>query len=350
MAVDREIMNINWSIDSVSRENMAGTTRKQKCSQENDGTGAATLAGPLVVDTRSTKKGRSNDQEIEGRMEEGCRDDVGAGATTLAGPSADDNNSRNVANIFEGRSDNYGAGAAALAGPLVVVNNSMNVANKFEGRPDDDGAGAATIACPLVVADNVEGSLDDDGAGAATLAGPLVVADNFEGSPDDWAEASALVDLVMVGNNRGAAFDGPSVGDNLGIKPSSSTVTRRARRAGGAALAHQGKAIMRTVLFLMPDLGDVKTLLKFKLPHNKWLKYYENLLIDVDGEVVRRENDTLLFGDEIFLVAIEVARAQISAGEEGKSFDLNDSNSGNYKSYVDSMNSVFQKFTFMNAR
>jgi len=86
------------------------------------------------------------------------------------------------------------------------------------------------------------------------------------------------------------------------------------------------------------------------LPHDKWSKYYENLLIDVDGEVVRRENNTLLFGDEMFLVAIEVARAQISAGEEGKSFDLNDSNSGNYKSYVDSMNSVFQKFTFMNAR
>jgi len=189
-------------------------------------------------------------------MEEGCRDDVGAGATTLAGPSADDNNSRNVANIFEGRSDNYGAGAAALAGPLVVVNNSMNVANKFEGRPDDDGAGAATIACPLVVADNVEGSLDDDGAGAATLAGPLVVADNFEGSPDDWAEASALVDLVMVGNNRGATFDGPLVGDNLGISSSSSLVTRRARRARGAALAHQGKTITRTVLFLMPDLDE----------------------------------------------------------------------------------------------
>ncbi|KAL7429244.1 hypothetical protein ACHAXH_001226, partial [Discostella pseudostelligera] len=87
-----EIMNINWSIDSVSRENMAVTsTRKQKCSQENDGAGAATLAGPLVGDTRSIKKGRSNDQEKEGRMEEGCRDDVGAGATTLAGPSADDN-------------------------------------------------------------------------------------------------------------------------------------------------------------------------------------------------------------------------------------------------------------------
>jgi len=52
----------------------------------------------------------------------------------------------------------------------------------------------------------------------------------------------------------------------------------------------------------------------------------------------------------MFLVAIEVSRAQLSVGEKGKSFDLNDSNSGNYKSYVDSMNAIFRKFAFMNTR
>jgi hypothetical protein len=42
-------------------------------------------------------------------------------------------------------------------------------------------------------------------------------------------------------------------------------------------LAHKGKADEKTVLFLMPDLGEVESLLKFKLPHKKWLKYYESL-------------------------------------------------------------------------
>jgi hypothetical protein len=299
-----------------------------------------------VAAKKAEDRARAREQQ---QQQQSAAAAAGAASAPYMGHKVPGRNSMNVANIFEGRSNDYGAGAAALAGPLVVVNNSMNVANKFEGRPDDDGAGAATIACPLVVAD-VEGSLDDDGAGAATLAGPLVVADNFEGSPYDWAEASALVDLVMVGNNRGATFDGPLVGDNLGISSSSSQVTRRARRARGAALAHQGKTITRTVLFLMPDLDEERNLLKLSLPHDKWSKYYENLLIDVDGEVVRRENNTLLFGDEMFLVAIEVARAHLCEGEEGKSFDLNDSNPGNYKAYVDDMNSVFQQFTFMNAR
>jgi hypothetical protein len=49
---------------------------------------------------------------------------------------------------------------------------------------------------------------------------------------------------------------------------------------------HKGKANVGTVLFLMPDLGEVESLLKFKLPHKKWLRYYEGLLADVDGEVV----------------------------------------------------------------
>jgi hypothetical protein len=248
-------------------------------------------------------------------MEEGCHGDVAPGAAAAACPSSDD-----------------------------------------ENFLDDDGAGTATRGTSLVVTDNVEGDPDDNGVEATTVTLPLMMADStFVGVLDDnrAGGAAALVGLSG-GNNQVPPFAGPLKCDNLGIVASSSRVTRRTRRARGTRnedLVHEGKANERTVLFLMPDLGEVESLLKFKLPHNKWLKYYECLLTDVDGEVVRQENgDTLLLGDEMFLVAIEVARAQLSVGEKGQSFDLNDCNSGNYKSYVDSMNAIFRKFAFMNTR
>ena len=315
---DIDIGEFNWSFDNdVLTTNMAVTTRKRKGSPKNGKSGDATLDSPSVSNTRSAKKcGVNNDQEKGGdKMEEGCHGDVVPGAAAAACPSADD-----------------------------------------ENFLDDDGAGTATRGTSLVVTDNVEGDPDDNGVEATTVTSPLMMADStFEGVLDDNGAggAAALVGL-MGGNNQVPPFAGPLKCDNLGIVASSSRVTRRTRRARGTRnedLVHEGKANERTVLFLMPDLGEVESLLKFKLPHNKWLKYYECLLTDVDGEVVRQENgDTLLLGDEMFLVAIEVARAQLSVGEKGQSFDLNDCNSGNYKSYVDSMNAIFRKFAFMNTR
>jgi hypothetical protein len=315
---DIDIGEFNWSFDNdVLTTNMAVTTRKRKGSPKNGESGDATLDSPSVSNTRSAKKcGVNNDQEKGGdKMEEGCHGDVAPGAAAAACPSSDD-----------------------------------------ENFLDDDGAGTATRGTSLVVTDNVEGDPDDNGVEATTVTLPLMMADStFEGVLDDnrAGGAAALVGLSG-GNNQVPPFAGPLKCDNLGIVASSSRVTRRTRRARGTRnedLVHEGKANERTVLFLMPDLGEVESLLKFKLPHNKWLKYYECLLTDVDGEVVRQENgDTLLLGDEMFLVAIEVARAQLSVGEKGQSFDLNDCNSGNYKSYVDSMNAIFRKFAFMNTR
>ena len=315
---DIDIGEFNWSFDNdVLTTNMAVTTRKRKGSPKNGESGDATLDSPSVSNTRSAKKcGVNNDQEKGGdKMEEGCHGDVVPGAAAAACPSADDENFL----------DDDGAGTATRGTSLVVTDN-------VEGDPDDNGVEATTVTLPLMMADSTfEGVLDDDGAGGA----------------------AALVGLSG-GNNQVPPFAGPLKCDNLGIVASSSRVTRRTRRARGTRnedLVHEGKANERTVLFLMPDLGEVESLLKFKLPHNKWLKYYECLLTDVDGEVVRQENgDTLLLGDEMFLVAIEVARAQLSVGEKGQSFDLNDCNSGNYKSYVDSMNAIFRKFAFMNTR
>ena len=191
-------------------------------------------------------------------MEEDCSDDVAAGDAAVAFPAVDDNNSLNLQNNLEGLGDKVGAES-----PSVDDNN-------IEGSPDDDGAKANAVTSPLMMAEsNLEGGLDDDGAGGA----------------------AALVGL-MGGNNQVPPFAGPLKCDNLGIVASSSRVTRRTRRARGTRnedLVHEGKANERTVLFLMPDLGEVESLLKFKLPHNKWLKYYECLLTDVDGEVVRQE-------------------------------------------------------------
>ena len=255
-----------------------------------------------------------------GKMEEDCSDDVAAGAAAVASPAVDDNNSSNLRNNLDGLGDNVGAESPSVDDNII------------EGSPDDDGAKGNAVTSPLMMAEsNLEGGLDDNGAGGAAL----------------------LVGL-MGGNNHVAPSAGPLRGNKVGIKSYSSQVSRHTRRARGtrsADLAHKGKADEKTVLFLMPDLGEVESLLKFKLPHKKWLKYYESLLTDVDGEVVRQENgDTLLFGDEMFLVAIEVARAQLSVGEKGKSFDLNDTNSGNFKSFVNCINSIFQTFTFMNTR
>jgi len=308
-----DLDDLNWllDLDVPTTNNMAVTTRKRKGSPEDGESGAAILGTPSVSNTRSAKNGRVNVREKGGdEMEEDCNDDVAAGAAAVASPAVDNNNSSNLRNNLEGLGDNIGAESPSVDD------------NKIEGNPDDDGAKVTDL----------EGGLDDDGAGGAAL----------------------LVGL-MDGNNHVAPSAGPLGGNKVGIKSYSSQVSRHTRRARGtrsADLAHKGKANEeKTVLFLMPDLGEVESLLKFKLPHKKWLKYYESLLTDVDGEVVRQENgDTLLFGDEMFLVAIEVARAQLSVGEKGKSFDLNDTNSGNFKSFVNSINSIFQTFTFMNTR
>jgi len=321
-SIDLDDLDWSFDLDVPTANKMAVTTRKRKSSPEDGESGAAILGTPSVGNTRRGKNGRVNDMEKGGnKLEEDCSDVAAAGAAAVASPAGDDNNSLDLRNDIEGLGDNVGAES-----PSVDDNN-------MEGSPDDDGAKANAVTSPLMMAEsNLEGGLDDDGAGGAAV----------------------LVGL-MGGNNHVAPSAGPLGGNKVGIKSYSSQVSRHTRRARGtrsADLAHKGKANEeKTVLFLMPDLGEVESLLKFKLPHKKWLKYYESLLTDVDGEVVRQENgDTLVFGDEMFLVAIEVARAQLSVGEKGKSFDLNDTNSANHKAYVNCINSVFQTFTFMNTR
>lgn len=290
---------------------------------------------PNMVLTRSEKKRKGNNDEEtikEGGMMEGCPDGDGYVALAHAGPLVGVSNLTNVVNNADGISDNVRVGnnkeggimegrpADAVAGVLASLarspadhNNFMNVGNNFAARRGDN----VGVDVNVGIYEAVEG-------GQIGFGGEIFL-------PASHGEYGG--------------------GGNLGIEmrerlhippPAASTPLRRVRAA--PVLAKIG-----TVLFLMPDLDEVEgNLLKLSLHHERWLKYYEGILTGVDG-VVRVENDTLIFGDEMFLVALEVARADLSMGREIL-YDLNDPTPCNYKKCADDMNSVLRHICFMNAR
>jgi len=103
-------------------------------------------------------------------------------------------------------------------------------------------------------------------------------------------------------------------------------------------------------LFLMPDMGDgggLGRILKVTSPHERMSKLYKSLLGgELSADVYRERDGIFEFGDETFLVAVQLARADLLA--RGLSCELNDP--VQFQNCLLDFHAVIANFRFMNAR
>ncbi len=104
------------------------------------------------------------------------------------------------------------------------------------------------------------------------------------------------------------------------------------------------------LLFLMPDMGDgggLGRILKVTPPHEHMSNLYKSLLGGELSANVYREHDGIFeFGDETFLVAIQVARADLSV--RGLCCELNDP--VHFQNCLEDFHAVIANFRFMTAK
>ena len=104
------------------------------------------------------------------------------------------------------------------------------------------------------------------------------------------------------------------------------------------------------LLFLMPDMGDGGGLgrtLKVTSPHQCMSHLYKSLLGgELSADVYREHDGIFEFGDETFLVAIQVARADLSA--RGLCCELNDP--VHFQNCLEDFHAVIANFRFMTAK
>jgi len=104
------------------------------------------------------------------------------------------------------------------------------------------------------------------------------------------------------------------------------------------------------LLFLMPDMGDgggLGRILKVTSPHERMSKLYKGLLGgELSADVYRERDGIFEFGDETFLVAVQLARADLLA--RGLSCELNDP--VQFQNCLLDFHAVIANFRFMNAR
>jgi len=115
------------------------------------------------------------------------------------------------------------------------------------------------------------------------------------------------------------------------------------------------------VLFLMPPLplegqdeeGPAGPLLQVTPSHEKLLTFYQGLVgmsTLWDETIARRDNDTFVFGDEMFLVALQVACADLKGRDLNYDLLSEETSPANFRLCSENIRSVFRHFCFMNTR
>ena len=104
------------------------------------------------------------------------------------------------------------------------------------------------------------------------------------------------------------------------------------------------------LLFLMPDISDGgglgRNFLKVTSPHERMSHLYKSLLRgELSADVYRERDGMFEFGDETFLVAVQLARADLFA--RGLSCELNDP--VQFLNCHHEFHAVIANFRFMNA-
>ncbi len=105
----------------------------------------------------------------------------------------------------------------------------------------------------------------------------------------------------------------------------------------------------RKVLFLMSELDGEECCRLQISPTCDMLVVFFNWCVktNLNSTIVRNNGDTTVFGDEMFLVAVQAARAYIMK-ERGIQFNLNDSNNKSMmRSFSKEISAVLKNFHFM---
>ena len=218
---------------------------------------------------------------------------------------------------------------------MVLTRRSKRSFESEEGALGDEPNGGNNDGVELPIDTSVfdtEGGRED----AASTAHTLITLLNDTGDSERLSDQGEGGGTSQLMSNRG------DVG-GLILPPIKMRTTKKTK---SSQLGSIGK-----LLFLMPDIGDGgglgRNFLKVTSPHERMSQLYTSLLRgELNADVYREHDGIFEFGDETFLVAIEVARADLSA--RGLFCELNDP--VQFQNCLDDFHAVIANFRFMNAR
>ena len=216
---------------------------------------------------------------------------------------------------------------------MVLTRNSKRSLESEEGASGDEPhvGNIDGMELPTDTSVFTEGGLD----AAAATAQTLITLYGVGGDSERLSNQGDGVGTSRLLLNRG----------DVGGQSISPLKMRTTKKTKSSQLGSIGK-----LLFLMPDMGDgggLGRILKVTSPHERMSHLYKSLLGgELSADVYRERDGIFEFGDETFLVAVQLARADLFA--RGLSCELNDP--VQFQNCLEDFHAVIANFRFMNAR